>query len=113
MALNKVKFTVCGSPYVVSTQDPEEYVISIAERLDKDIKAMLDSAPHVSIATAAVITAMSYLDDLEKSTSGADNMRAQIRDYLEDASKAKMSAEEARRESEQLRREVAMLKAGK
>lgn len=113
MALNKVKFTICGSPYVVSTQDAEDYVMSLAERLDKDIKAMLDSAPHVSIATAAVITAMTYLDDLEKSTSGADNMRAQIRDYLEDAAKAKMATEEARRETERLRRELAALKAGK
>ena len=40
--------------------------------------------------TAAVITALGYLDELKKSTSGADNMRAQIKDYLEDAAKAKL-----------------------
>ena len=53
---------------------------------------------------------LGYLDELKKSTSGADNMRAQIKDYLEDAAKAKLSAEEARREVERLRREIGYLK---
>ena len=63
--------------------------------------------------TAAVITALGYLDELKKSTSGADNMRAQIKDYLEDAAKAKLAAEEARREVERLRREIGYLKEKK
>ena len=53
------------------------------------------------------------LDELKKSTSGADNMRAQIKDYLEDAAKAKLAAEEARREVERLRREIGYLKEKK
>ena len=67
----------------------------------------------VSVTTAAVITALGYLDELKKSTSGADNMRAQIKDYLEDAAKAKLAAEEARREVERLRREIGYLKEKK
>ena len=56
---------------------------------------------------------ISILDELKKSTSGADNMRAQIKDYLEDAAKAKLAAEEARREVERLRRELGYLKEQK
>ena len=44
------------------------------------------------------------------STIGADNMRAQIKDYLEDAAKAKLAAEESRREVERLRREITYMK---
>jgi hypothetical protein len=47
------------------------------------------------------------LDEAEKSAFGANNMREQIQGYLEDASRARLQAEEARREVERLRRELA------
>ena len=113
MPANKIKLEICGSNYVIATTDTEEYVLSLAEKLDSDMTQMLASNPTASVTTAAVITALGYLDELKKSTSGADNMRAQIKDYLEDAAKAKLAAEEARREVERLRREIGYLKAKK
>ena len=107
---NKIKLEICGASYVIATTDTEEYILSLAEKLDADMNQMMTNNPSASIATAAVITALGYLDELKKSTSGADNMRAQIKDYLEDAAKAKLSAEEARREVERLRREIGYLK---
>ena len=113
MPANKIKLEICGSNYVIATTDTEEYVLSLAEKLDSDMTQMLASNPTASVTTAAVITALGYLDELKKSTSGADNMRAQIKDYLEDAAKAKLAAEEARREVERLRREIGYLKEKK
>ena len=110
MPANKIKLEICGASYVIATTDTEEYILSLAEKLDADMNQMMTNNPSASIATAAVITALGYLDALKKSTSGADNMRAQIKDYLEDAAKAKLSAEEARREVERLRREIGYLK---
>ena len=110
MPANKVKLEICGSTYVIATTDTEEYVTSLAEKLDNDMTQMLAGTPTASIATAAVITALGYLDELKKSTIGADNMRAQIKDYLEDAAKAKLAAEESRREVARLRRELTYLK---
>ena len=110
MPANKVKLEICGSTYVIATMDTEEYVTSLAEKLDNDMTQMLAGTPTASIATAAVITALGYLDELKKSTIGADNLRAQIKDYLEDAAKAKLAAEESRREVERLRRELTYLK---
>ena len=110
MPANKIKLEICGASYVIATTDTEEYILSLAEKLDADMNQMMTNNPSASIATAAVITALGYLDELKKSTSGADNMRAQIKDYLEDAATAKLSAEEARREGERLRREIGYLK---
>ena len=110
MPANKIKLEICGASYVIATTDTEEYVLGLAEKLDADMTQIMTNNPSASIATAAVITALGYLDELKKSTSGADNMRAQIKDYLEDAAKAKLSAEEARREVERLRREIGYLK---
>lgn len=115
MPTRKVKLEIGGSSYVVSTNDSEEYILGLAERLDQDMNQMMMETPNASVTAAAVITALSYLDEAEKNASGADNMRAQIQDYLEDAAKARIAAEEARRESERLRREIEFLekKAGK
>ena len=110
MPANKIKLEICGASYVIATTDTEEYILSLAEKLDADMNQMMTNNPSAFIATAAVITELGYLDELKKSTSGADNMRAQIKDYLEDAAKAKLSAEEARREVERLRREIGYLK---
>ena len=66
--------------------------------------------PSASVTTAAVITALDYLDELKKTNLSADNMRAQIKNYLEDAAKAKLEVEEAKKEIDRLRREIGYLK---
>lgn len=111
MPVTKVKLTICGSSYIVSTTDSEEYVNQLAERLDNDMTEIMTQNPSVSVAASAVISALSYLDELNKNASSTDNMRAQIKDYLEDAAKAKLDAENARRQVEKLTAELEALKA--
>ena len=106
MEVSKVRLTICGSSYVLSTTESEDYMRNLAERLDLEMKDMMAKSAAVSITTAAVLTALSYLDELEKANGSADNMRRQIKDYLEDAASAKMSAEELRRENAALRRRI-------
>ena len=107
MPSQRVKLEICGSSYVVSTNDSAEYLLGLAEKLDADMNQVMIDTPNASVTAAAVITALGYLDEAEKNAFGADNMRAQIQDYLEDAAKARLAAEEARSEAERLRRELA------
>lgn len=114
MPTNKIRLEICGSTYVISTTDQEDYTLSLATKLDKSMNEFLTVTPQASVTTAAVMTALSYLDELEKSSASADNMRSQIKDYLEDAAKARMEAEDVRRELDRLRRELSYLRsAGK
>lgn len=113
MPANKIKLTVCGSSYIVSTTDREEYVQGLAERLDHDMNELMIQNPSASVAASAIITALGYLDELKKNAEGADNMRSQIKDSLEDAAKAKLAAEEARREVDRLQREVQRLRGSR
>ena len=106
MPSNKVKLEICGSSYVISTGDAPEYILGLAERLDQDMNQIMLDTPNASVTAATVITALSYLDEAEKSAFGADNMRAQLQDYLEDAARARMASEEARREVERMRKEL-------
>ena len=56
-----------------------------------------------------MLCALEYLDEWQKAISGADNMRVQIQDYLEETAKAKLAAEEARRELARMKRELGYL----
>ena len=106
MATSKVRLNICGSSYVVNTSESEDYRQNLADRLNLDMNELMASSNSVSITTAAVMTALNYRDELEKASGSADNMRRQIKDYLEDAASAKMAAEEARRENASLKRRV-------
>ena len=96
---NKVRLTICGSSYVISTNESEDYMQNLAERLNLDMNELMSSSNSVSITTAAIMTALNYRDELEKASGSADNMRRQIKDYLE-------AAEELRRENAALRKKV-------
>lgn len=109
METTKVRLTICGSSYVVSTSESEDYMQNLADRLNLDMGEMMAGSNTVSITTAAVMTALGYRDELEKASGSAENMRRQIKDYLEDAASAKMAAEELRRENAELRRRIAEL----
>ena len=106
MATSKVRLNICRSSYVVNTSESEDYMKNLADRLNLDMNELMASSNSVSITTAAVMTALNYRDELEKASGSADNMRRQIKDYLEDAASAKMAAEEARRENASLKRRV-------
>ena len=106
MATSKVRLNICVSSYVVNTSESEDYMQNLADRLNLDMNELMASSNSVSITTAAVMTALNYRDELEKASGSADNMRRQIKDYLEDAASAKMAAEEARRENASLKRRV-------
>ena len=106
MPTSKVRLNICGSSYVIATTESEDYMQNLADRLNLDMNELMSSSNTVSITTAAVMTALSYRDELEKASGSADNMRRQIKNYLEDAASAKMAAEELRRENDVLRKQV-------
>ena len=110
MTTSKVRLEICGSSYVVNTTESAEYMQNLADRLNLDKNEQMSSSKTVSITTAAVMTALSYRDELEKASGSADNMRRQIKNYLEDAATSKMAAEELRRENASLLRRIDELK---
>ncbi len=105
-AKNRVKLDICGTEYIISTEEPESYVLELGTELDRSMRALMSNDPRVSTAMAAVLTALTAADDARKANSSADNLRSQIKEYLSDNARARAEAEEARREAERLRREL-------
>lgn len=110
MAKNRIKISMLGGDYIISSEEEESYVRQIAAETEKRITTLLRDNPRLSTTMAAVLAALDYCDEARKATESADNLRSQIKDYLEDSSKARMEAEEARREIEKLKREISTLR---
>ena len=95
--VNKVRVTIAGAPYAIATTDTENYITTLAKKLDDDITKLLDNNANLSVTKAAVFCAMDYLDEYRKSAGSAENMRSQIQDYISDAARAKLAADKVRR----------------
>ena len=91
--VNKVRVTIAGAPYAIATTDTENYITTLAKKLDDDITKLLDNNANLSVTKAAVFCAMDYLDEYRKSAGSAENMRSQIQDYISDAARAKLAAD--------------------
>ena len=110
MAANRVKLTICGANYVIVSEDEESYVQELGTRLDEEMNELMTKNQAISVTGAAVLKALDYLDELRKATMSADNMRGQVRDYLEDAAKARLETQEAQQEIARLRRQIEQMK---
>lgn len=110
MEYNKVKVTVCGKEYSLQTTESPEYVTSLAMQLDKKIDQILSVNETISLTTATVLVALEILDKNAKINSDIDNIRSQVKSYVEEASKARSELGKLRIEYESLKNQNELLK---
>lgn len=107
---NKIRVEICGSRYVVSSNESPEYVKRLVNTIENKVKTIMDSGPSVTLNDAYFLALLSYADLYEKSELNADHIRSQLTEYLEDSTKAKLEVDEYRRENEKLKREIDILR---
>lgn len=110
MDKNKVQVKIGGATYTIVTEDDSLYVEELAEFVNNEIRSICSMNPSLSMTQAAVLVALDQTDACRKASACADNLRVQIKDYLEESARAKMEVEVARREVERLNREIADLR---
>lgn len=105
---NRIKISINGVHYTISTTEPEEYVQKLAQELDQQITGVIEKNPNLSFNNAIVLCAINYVDAYKRSEENADRMRSQITEYLEDAAKARIELDESKREIAHLRRQIGL-----
>lgn len=106
MEKQNVVINIAGSDYTILTEEDPAYVQALAETLDKDITDIVAANRRLSMTQAAILAALDYADKAAKESESADNLRGQIKEYLEDSARYKMEAEVARRDVERLQKEL-------
>lgn len=106
---NTYKVLIMGKEYTLTSEDNKDYTEKLAAALDKRIKDMRAKFTTLSITDCAVLTALDCMDELGQSNRNIDNIRTQIKDYVDDAGRARSQAAAAQREIKALKDRVELL----
>ena len=93
---NKVTMTIAGEEYTFVADENAAYMEKVCGIVDKRMTQLTDA--KVSRSDAAVLAAVNLTDELLKSQDAAENLRRQLKEYLEEATKMKLELSEAKRE---------------
>jgi len=110
MANNKISLTIAGLHLLISTSEDEAYVAEIAREIDANVNAVLEQSPSSSVTNAILLCTIDYFDSYKKATKAANNMRAQIKDYMAEAASAKREYDDERRRADELSSEMQALR---
>lgn len=107
--LNDVKVVICGKEYKLRTAESPNYVYSLARALESKINEHMNSGSGTSPYTAAIMVALSVLDDLNKANIKLDNIRTQTKEYVDEAGKSRIERDSAQKEIEALKAKIVQL----
>lgn len=101
--MEKYKHTlkIAGTEYIVISEEEPEYMDELARDIDAKISAALKSG-KLSITQAAILAALDYADAAKKNGASSDNLRSQLKAYLEDAAQAKSERDFYKRELDKI-----------
>lgn len=94
---NRITVNICGEDYTLVAEENTAYMEQVASLVDKKMTEIIAGA-KVGRGDAAVLTAVNLADELLKSEQTAENLRRQVKSYLDEAAQAKNEASELKRQ---------------
>lgn len=107
--MNRIKIILAGKEYTIQTDESGSYVKQLAESLNQKIEEFMQANDAVSMTSASMLVALGLMDDCVKAASDKDNLRKQVIDYLEEATRSRTEITELKKELEAAREKNAML----
>lgn len=93
MAKTKVSVNICGSDYVILSDESESYVRTIALEVDEQINESLKNNIRKSLSKAAILVAMNYCDKSKKLQDEMDVYLKTIKQDQDEIKKLKRQIE--------------------
>ena len=94
---NRVTMSICGEDYTLVAEETAAYMEKIGSMVDKKMQELMTEA-HVSRNDAAVLAAVNLADELCKAQEGTENLRRQLKSYLDEANAAKNEVSDLKRQ---------------
>ena len=94
---NRVTMSICGEEYTLVAEESSAYMEKVGALVDKKMSELMDAA-HMGRGDAAVLAAVNIADELYKAQESAENLRRQLKTYLDEATQAKAEASELKRQ---------------
>ncbi len=94
---NRVTVTIADQRYTFLAPEDQAYVEKVAAHVDAKVRETMNGG-KTALLDAAILTAMNLADDHFKDLDTAENLRRQLKDYLDESARLKLELSEAKRE---------------
>ena len=94
---NRVTMNICGEDYTLVAEESAVYMEKVGTMVNDKMTELMESA-RVGRTDAAVLAAVNIADELFKAQEAAENLRRQLKVYLDEATQAKNEASELKRQ---------------
>ena len=94
---NRVTMNICGQDYTLVAEENAAYMEKVGAMVDKKMRELMDTT-HVSRNDAAVLAAINLADELLKNQEAGENLRRQVKTYLDEATAAKNEVSDLKRQ---------------
>ena len=103
---NRITVNICGTDYTMMAEESPSYMQKVAALVDARMGEIMASG-RISRIDAAVLAATNIADELLKQQSSTENLRSQLKGYLDEANRAKSELSECKREIFKLQQQLA------
>ena len=94
---NRVVISICGEEYTFIADESAAYMQKVGSYVSEKMEEVLNSA-KVGRTDAAILTAANIADELFKAQAASEQLRSQIKGYLDEAGRAQSEVSELKRE---------------
>ena len=94
---NRVVISICGEEYTFIADESAAYMQRVGSYVSEKMEEVLNSA-KVGRTDAAILTAANIADELFKAQTASEQLRSQIKGYLDEAGRAQSEVSELKRE---------------
>lgn len=105
-SLKNMTISVAGIEVTIHTDEDREYVLRLASQVDEKVTGYLKKGARVTVSMAAILAAMEFCDEFEKNRIAVENMRSQVRSYIDDAMRATNERDRLKAELDRVRQEL-------
>ena len=107
---NRITIKIQRKSYTLETDESNEYTENLAAALDRKISDKLSKGQGLSSLDAANLVAFECMDEIIKVNSNLENIRTRIKDYVDEADKARTSEKALQEQLEDAQRKINLLR---
>lgn len=113
--ISMTKITVClsGKEYTIQTDESVEHVKRLAEELDAKITDFMGQNDSITVTSACMLVALGLMDDCLQASGEKENLRNQVVEYLEEATKCRAITSDLENKISSLEKQIKSLEEEK
>ena len=97
---------VGGKRFTIITDESEEYMKNIVERLDTRLRSIISTNPKLDKDSAALLASLDYCDEEYKIKKKLDENKDQMKQYLSEITRLHMEIDSLKREKKEMQMKI-------